>query len=102
MRNSRYLLLLFGLAFLSIQIVSFVSSVSEHEEIVVKLATLTEEVESGNFFDLRIDPQVYTTKENKEFSYSIFGFLTKIFVIGGATMFVFLLIGRKMRKSSTQ
>jgi hypothetical protein len=40
------------------------------------------------------------TKENKEFSYNIFGFITKIFIIGGATMFVFLLIGRKMRKAA--
>ena len=37
MKSPRILLILFGLAFLAIQVVSYMSSISKHEERVVKL-----------------------------------------------------------------
>ena len=98
MINSRYLLLLFGLAFLAIQVVSFYTNITGHDEELKKLDKMLIQVENGSFFDLKIDPQVSIIKENNEFRNSIIGFAVKVIVITGATILVYFIILRNIRK----
>lgn len=99
MRYSRILLILFALAFLGIQVVSFMTSVSRHEEKMVKLEKLVVQVENGTFFDLKMDPQVEIDKEKVVFRKETIGFIVKLLFISGATFFVYVIIMKRSRFS---
>ncbi|MCG9969190.1 hypothetical protein L9W92_14270 [Pelotomaculum terephthalicicum JT] len=94
---SRLLLILFALAFLCIQVVSYMTNISRHEEKMVKLDNLALQVDKGNFFDLKMDPQVELRKEKVVFRNETIGFILKVLVISGATFFVSVVIRRRRR-----
>jgi len=100
MNNPRLLLILFALAFLGIQVVSFMTSISRHEEKMVKLENLAYKVEKGSYFDLKLDPTVELRKEKAGFKRETIYFIIKVLVILGATTFVFTLMktGRGLKK----
>ena len=95
--NSRYLLLLFGLAFLTTQIIGFSTNITSHDQELEKLGRLVIQVENGAFFDLKVDPKEYINKENKEYRNSVIGFIIKAAVIISATIIVYIIILRKTR-----
>lgn len=100
MNNSRFLLILFVLAFLVIQVVSFMTSISRHEERMVKLDRILSQVEQGSFFDLKMDPVVEMKKEKAGFKNETIGFIVKVLVICGAAAIVLTIMkkGRKPRE----
>ncbi|MDD4168837.1 MAG: hypothetical protein PHD36_01010 [Desulfotomaculaceae bacterium] len=100
-RFSRLLLILFALAFLGIQMVSFMTSMSKHEEKMVKLENLQYKMENqGNYYDLRLDPVVEIRKEKEGFKSEKTNFIIKVLVILAATTFVYTLMksGRGIKK----
>jgi len=97
MNRSSFLLILFALAFLCLQVVSFMTNISRHEEKMVKLEKLVFQVDRGSFFDLKMDPAVELRKEKDEFKGKTIGFIVKVLVISGATAFVFAIM-RKGQK----
>jgi len=97
MNRSRFLLILFALAFLFIQVVSYMTNISRHEEKMIKLEKLVLQVDKGNFFDLKMDPVVELRKEKDGFKGETIGFIIKVLVISGAAIFVLAII-RKHQK----
>lgn len=98
MNNSRSLLVLFALAFLGIQVISYMTNISKHDEKMIKLDKLVQQVDSGLFFDLKMDPQVEIKKEKIDFRNKTVTFLIKLLVIAGATLLVYIIILRKTRQ----
>lgn len=100
MKNSpRFLLILFVLAFLAMQIVSFMSTLSKHEERVVKLEKQAIQFETkGTYIDLKMNPAVELMKEQDQFKTDTVHFVLKVLVILVATVFVLILM-RRMQKS---
>jgi len=93
MNNPRVLLLLFALAFLAIQVVSFMSGINSHEERVGKLEKQSAQFETkGTYIDLKLDPSVELKKEKTRFRAETVNFIVKVLVISGATAFVFALM----------
>lgn len=99
-RISRTLLILFALAFLGIQVVSFMTSITEHKEKMVKLDKVLVQVEKGIYFDLKLDPVVEIRKEKSSFKYETINLVVKVLVILAATTFVYTLMrsGRGLKK----
>lgn len=99
-RISRLLLVLFALAFLGIQVVSFMTSIAEHEEKMVKLEKVAYQIEKGSYFDLKLDPVVEIRKEQASFKSETINLVIKLLVIIAATTFVYTLMrsGRGIRK----
>lgn len=100
-RFSRMLLVLFALAFLGIQMVSFMTSISKHEEKMVKLETLQSKMENqGSYYDLRLDPVVEIRKAKVGFKSETTNFIIKLLIILAATTFVYNLMksGRGFKK----
>ncbi|HOV79997.1 MAG TPA: hypothetical protein PK728_07780 [Bacillota bacterium] len=100
MNNPRLLLILFALAFLGIQVVSFMFGISKHEEKMVKLEKQMVQFETkGAYIDLKFDPAVELRKERSRFKAETMNFAIKVLIITGATAFVFALMkvdkGRK-------
>ncbi|OPY56875.1 MAG: hypothetical protein A4E55_01906 [Pelotomaculum sp. PtaU1.Bin035] len=95
MNNPRLLLILFALAFLGIQVVSFMSNITRHEERMVKLEKQVIQVEKGAYIDLKMDPSVELRKEESGFKLEIVNFIIKLLVISGATAFVFNMMKNK-------
>lgn len=99
MNSPRFLLILFALAFLAMQIVSFMSSLSKHEERVVKLEKQAIQFETkGTYIDLKLNPAVELKKEQDRFKAETVNFIIKVFVISGATAFVLILIRRAQKE----
>ncbi|MCL6635109.1 MAG: hypothetical protein K6T29_04995 [Peptococcaceae bacterium] len=93
MNNPRLLLILFALAFLAIQVISFMSSIARHEERVVKLEKQLVQFETkGTYIDLKLDPAVELKKEKARFKAETVNFIVKVLIISGATAFVFALM----------
>lgn len=99
MRSPRILLVLFGLAFLAIQVVSYMSSISKHEERVVKLERQAVQYETkGTYIDLKLDPALELRKEKTRFKAETMNFIIKVLVISGSTAFVFALMRDRGQK----
>lgn len=93
MNNPRLLLILFALAFLGIQVVSFMSGISKHEERVVKLEKQVFQFENkGTYIDLKLDPAAELRKEKTRFKAETINFIIKVLIISGATAFVFAMM----------
>ncbi|MDD3652912.1 MAG: hypothetical protein PHO01_01820 [Desulfotomaculaceae bacterium] len=100
-RFSRMLLVLFALAFLGIQTVSFMTSIAKHEEKMVKLENLRYKMENqGIYYGLELDPVVEIRKEKAGFKSQTTNFIIKVLVILAATVFVYTLMrsGRGIKK----
>ena len=84
---------MFALAFLGIQVVSFMSGINSHEERVGKLEKQLVQFETkGTYIDLKLDPSVELKKEKTRFRAETVNFIVKVLVISGATAFVFALM----------
>lgn len=93
MRSPRLLLVLFGLSFLAIQVASYMSSVSKHEERVVKLEKQAIQYETkGTYIDLKLDPALELRKEKTRFKAETVNFIIKVLIVSGSTIFVFALM----------
>lgn len=93
MRSPRILLILFGLAFLVIQVASYMSSITKHEERVVKLEKQAIQYETkGTYIDLKLDPALELRKERTRFKAETVNFVIKVLIIAGSTVFVFALM----------
>lgn len=89
----RLLLILFALAFLGIQVVSFMFGITKHEERMVKLEKQMVQFETkGTYIDLKFDPAVELRKEKARFKAETMNFIIKVLIISGATAFVFALM----------
>jgi len=99
MKNSpRFLLILFALAFLGMQIISFMSTLSKHEERVVKLEKQAVQFETkGTYIDLKMNPAVELKKENDRFKSETVSFVMKVLVISVATALVLILMKRAQK-----
>lgn len=100
MKNSpRILLILFVLAFLGMQIVSYMSTLSKHEERVVKLEKQAVQFETkGTYIDLKMNPAVELKKEEERFKTETVNFVIKVLVISVATTFVLILMRRAQKE----
>jgi hypothetical protein len=100
MKNSpRILLILFALAFLVMQVISFMSTLSKHEERAAKLERQAIQFETkGTYADLKMNPAVELKKENDKFKKETTNFVIKVLVISGATAFVLILMKRKFKE----
>jgi len=99
MNNPRFLLILFALAFLGMQIVGFMSTVTKHEERVVKLEKQAVQFETrGTYIDLKMNPAVELRKEKDRFKAETINFGIKVFFILGATAFVLVLMRRAQKE----
>lgn len=95
MRSPRFLLILFALAFLAMQVISFMSTLTTHEERVVKLEKQAIQFETrGTYIDLKMNPAVELRKEEDKFKAERVNFIIKVLVITGATAFVLVLTKR--------
>ncbi len=93
MTNPRLLLILFALAFLGIQVVSYMSGISKHEEKMAKLEKQLVQFETkGTYLDLKSDPAVKLKEEKARFKGETVTFIVKVLVISGATAFVYALM----------
>ncbi len=93
MRSPRILLILFGLAFLVIQVASYMSGITKHEERVVKLEKQAIQYETkGTYIDLKLDPALELRKERTRFKAETVNFVIKVLIIAGSTVFVFALM----------
>lgn len=93
MNHPRLLLILFALAFLGIQVVSFMSGITKHEERIGKLEKQMVQFETkGTYIDLKIDPAVELRKEKARYKTETMNFVIKVLIISGATAFVFALM----------
>jgi len=97
MNHSRFLLILFALAFLFIQVVSYMTNITRHEEKMVKLEKLAYQVDKGSFFDIKMDPQVEMGKEKVGFRNETIGFIVKVLIISGATFLVYSIMRKSQR-----
>ena len=92
MKSPRILLILFGLSFLAIQVVSYMSSISKHEERAVKLEKQAVQYETkGTYIDLKLDPALELRKEKTRFKAETVNFIIKVLIISASTAFVFAL-----------
>lgn len=99
MINPRRLLVLFALAFLAMQVVSYMASISRHEEKMVKLEKQLVQFETkGTYIDLKSDPAVKIKEEKNKFKNETIGFIIKVLFISGATAFVYILMRRYRSK----
>ena len=93
MNNPRSLLVLFALAFLAIQVISYVTGISKHEERMAKLEKQLVQFETkGTYIDLKSDPAVKLKEEKTRFKAETVSFFVKVLVISGATAFVYALM----------
>jgi hypothetical protein len=98
MNNPRFLLILFALAFLAMQIFSFMSTLTKHEERVVKLEKQAIQFETkGTYIDLKMNPAVELKKEEDRFKAATVNFVIKVLFISGATAFVLVLMKRAQK-----
>lgn len=98
MNNSRVLLILFAIAFLAIQVISFMGGIAKHEEKMVKLEKQLVQFETkGAYIDLKSDPAVKLKEEKTRFRAETLSFIVKVLVISGATAFVYVLIRRERK-----
>ncbi|BAF60208.1 MAG: hypothetical protein HPY89_01535 [Pelotomaculum sp.] len=96
MNNPRFLLILFALAFIAIQVVSYMAGISRHEERMTKLEKQMVQFETrGTFLDLKLDPAVELRKEKSRFKAETTNFIIKVLVISGATAFVYTLMKKE-------
>ncbi len=99
MINPRRLLILFALAFLAMQVVSYMASISRHEEKMMKLERQLVQFETkGTYIDLKSDPAVRIKEEKSKFKNETLGFAIKVLFISGATAFVYTLMHRYRAK----
>lgn len=90
---NRLFLLVFALVFLGIQVFSYMSGISKHEDQVIKIGMQT--AQSGNenrYFDARYNPTLEMQKEKNRFKAETLNFVVKILFISGATAFTFALM----------
>ncbi|MDD4237441.1 MAG: hypothetical protein PHT62_02615 [Desulfotomaculaceae bacterium] len=98
MKSPRFMLILFVLAFLAMQIMSFMSTLTKHEERVVKLEKQAVQFETkGTYIDLKMNPAVELKKEKDRFKAETVNFIIKVLVISGATAFVLVLTQRAQK-----
>lgn len=98
MRSPRFLLILFALAFLAMQVISFMSTLTKHEERVVKLEKQAVLFETrGTYIDLKMNPAVELKKEEDRFQAETVNFIIKVLVISGATAIVLILMRRSQK-----
>jgi len=96
--NSRVLLILFAIAFLAIQVISFMGGIAKHEEKMAKLEKQLVQFETkGAYIDLKSDPAVKLKEEKARFKAETLSFIVKVLVISGATAFVYVLIRRERK-----
>lgn len=96
MNNPRLLLVLFALAFLAVQVTSFMSGINRHEERLVKLEKQLVQSDTESSFlenesvyaDLKWDPSAELEKEKTRFKAETVNFVIKVLIISGATAFV--------------
>lgn len=99
MKSPRFLLILFALAFLAMQVISYMSTFTKHEERVVKLERQAIQFETrGTYIDLKMNPAVELKKEEERFKAETVNFIIKILVITGATAFVLVLMRRSQNE----
>ncbi len=99
--SARILLILFALAFLALQVISYMSSFSRHQERVAKLEKQIVQFETrGAYLDLKLDPSLELKKEKSRFKAQTVNFILKVLFISGITVFVYALIKRKTRPFS--
>ncbi|NLI14137.1 hypothetical protein [Pelotomaculum propionicicum] len=99
MNNSRILLILFAVAFLAIQVISYMGGISKHQERTVKLEKQLVQFETkGAYIDLKSDPAVKLREEKARFKAETLSFVLKVLVISGATAFVYALIKRERKQ----
>ena len=99
MINPRRLLVLFALACLAMQVVSYMASISRHEEKMMKLEKQLVQFETkGTYIDLKSDPAVKIKEEKNKFKNETIGFIIKVLFISGATAFVYILMQRYRSK----
>ncbi|MCL6507305.1 MAG: hypothetical protein K6T59_09780 [Bryobacteraceae bacterium] len=93
MNNPRTLLILFALAFLTIQVVSFAAGITEHENRLAKLEKQLVQYETkGLYVDVKLDPAVELKKEKASIKAETVNFIIKVLVITGATCFVYAMM----------
>lgn len=93
MNNPRTLLVLFALAFLTIQVVSFMAGIARHEERLSRLEKQLVQYETkGLYVDLKLDPATELKKEKASIKAETVNFIVKLVVIAGATCFVFAMM----------
>ncbi|MHB1043758.1 MAG: hypothetical protein ACYC0Q_13110 [Eubacteriales bacterium] len=93
MNNPRTLLILFALAFLAIQVVSFMTGIASHEDRLVKLEKQLLQYETkGVYVDLKLDPAQELKKEKTRFRAETIKFILVVFGIAGATSFVYVMM----------
>ncbi|HBC94580.1 MAG TPA: hypothetical protein DCZ10_17205 [Pelotomaculum sp.] len=98
MNSPRFLLILFALAFLAMQTISFMSTLTKHEDRVVKLEKQAVQFETkGTYIDLKMNPAVELRKEADRFKAETVNFAIKVLVISGATVFVLVLMKRAQK-----
>ncbi len=98
MNNPRVLLILFAVAFLAIQVISFLGGIAKHEEKMAKLEKQLVQFETkGAYIDLKSDPAVKLKEEKASFRAETLSFIVKVLVISGATAFVYALIRRERK-----
>jgi hypothetical protein len=105
MNNPRLLLVLFALAFLVVQVTSYMSGINRHEERLVKLEKQMVQPESenevtvfentGTYKDLKWNPSTELEKEKIRFRAETLNFIIKVLIISGATAFVFAVMKMK-------
>jgi len=93
--STRILLILFALAFLALQVISYMSSFSRHQERVTKLEKQIVQFETrGAYLDLKLDPSLELKKEKSRFKAETVNFIIKVLFISGTTAFVYTLLKR--------
>ncbi|RJQ24777.1 MAG: hypothetical protein C4589_12385 [Peptococcaceae bacterium] len=90
---NRLLLVAFALVFLGIQVFSYMSGISKHEEQVIKIGMQTAQPASeSRYFEARYNPALEMQKERNRFKAETLNFIIKILFISGATAFTFALM----------
>lgn len=93
MLKPRILLVLFAVAFLGIQVVSYMAGISRHEERLAKLERQVYQFEmGGTFVCLKMDPVLELGKEKGRFKAETMNIIIKVLVISAATVFVLRLM----------
>lgn len=108
MNNPRLLLVLFALAFLVVQVTSYMSGINRHEERLMKLEQqmvvrsendVADNVagleEAGTYKDLKWKLSTELEKEKIRFKAETVNFVIKVLIISGATAFVFAIMKTK-------
>jgi len=93
MNNPRVLLILFALAFLAIQVVSFMTGIADHEDRLAKLEKQLLQYETkGVYVDLKLDPSQELKREKARFRAETVKFILVVFGVAGATAFVYVMM----------